>query len=406
MPKVNHEILKWARTTAGLDEEQAAKKLDMRDTKNASAVEKLTALETGDVPPTRAQLVKMSKQYRRPLLTFYLSGLPRIGNRGQDYRTLPDTVEITQEALVDAVIRDIRARQALVRSVLEDEDEATKLPFISSLQMSDGVDTAISSLKKHLKWNLNEYRNQPDIDKAFAFLRGKAEEAGVFVLMIDNLGSYHTTIDVEAFRGFALADDAAPFIAINVNDTKGAWCFTLLHELVHIWLGATGVSGNSGNYGEQKIEKFCNDAASEFLVPMKEIQQLEITNKTDFHTAKELIKQFALRCKVSNTMVAYKLCRANFITFDRYKEFKASFRADYLKWKTTQKLKTKKKEGGPSYYVTKKHRVGNGLINLVARMMQGGAITTTKAGRVLGVRPQNVPGVIDNSRPQVLQNFL
>ncbi|GJL52788.1 MAG: DNA-binding protein [Nitrospirales bacterium] len=406
MPKVNHEILKWARTTAGLDEDQAAKKLGMKDTKKGSAVEKLAALETGDISPTRAQLVKMSKHYRRPLLTFYLSDKPRIGNRGQDYRTLPEAVEITQEALVDVVIRDIRARQALVRNVLEDEDEAAKLPFISSLKMSDGVNTAITSLKKHLKWKLNDYRNQPDIDKAFAFLRGKAEEAGVFVLLIDNLGSYHTRIEVEAFRGFALADDVAPFVAINANDTKGAWCFTLLHELVHIWLGATGVSGNSGNYGEQEIEKFCNDVASEFLVPMQEIQQLEINNKTDFQTAKELIKQFALRCKVSNAMVAYKLCRMNFITYDRFKEFKAAFRADYLKWKETQKAKAKEKEGGPSYYVTKKHRVGNGLINLVARMMQGGAITTTKAGRVLGVRPQNVPGVIENSRPQVLQNFV
>jgi len=406
MPKVNHEILRWARTTAGLDEEQAAKKLGLTDTKKASALEKLRVLESGEVSPTRSQLVKMSKHYRRPLLIFYLSDLPRIGNRGQDYRTLPDTVEITQEALVDVVIRDIRARQALVRSVLEDEDEATKLPFISSLQMSDGVHTAITSLKKHLKWNLNEYRNQPDIDKAFAFLRGKAEEAGVFVLLIDNLGSYHTTIDVETFRGFALADDVAPFIAINANDTKGAWCFTLVHELVHIWLGATGVSGNSGNYGEQEIEKFCNDVASEFLVPMKEIRQLEINNKTDFQVAKELIKQFALRCKVSNTMVAYKLCRADFITYDRFKEFKMAFKADYLKYKAAQKLKAKEKEGGPTYYVTKKHRVGNGLINLVARMMYGGAITTTKAGRVLGVRPQNVPGVIENSRPQVLQNFV
>ncbi|MEO8326918.1 MAG: XRE family transcriptional regulator [Nitrospirota bacterium] len=406
MPRVNHNILKWARTTAGLDEEQAAKKLGMKDTKMARAIEKLTALENGDVFPTRSQLVKMSKHYRRPLLTFYLSDLPRIGNRGQDYRTLPETVEITQEALVDVVIRDIRARQALVRSVLEDEDEATKLPFISSLQMADGVDAAINSLQKYLEWNLSEYRNQPDIDKAFAFLRGQAEVAGVFVLLIDNLGSHHTTIDVEAFRGFALADDVAPFIAVNANDSKGAWCFTLVHELAHLLLGATGVSSNSGNYGEQEIEKFCNDVASEFLVPMEEIQQLGLTNKTDFHTAKGLIKQFALRCKVSNTMIAYKLCRANFITYDRFKEFKTAFRAEYLKWKTAQKLKGKEKGGGPNYYVTKKHRVGNGLINLVARMMQGGAITTTKAGRVLGVRPQNVPGVIENSRPQVLQNFV
>ena len=230
MPKVNHEIIKWARTTAGLDEEQAAKKLGLKDTKKATATEKLLALETGNTSPTRSQLVKMSKQYRRPLLTFYLADVPRPGNRGQDYRTLPDTPEITQEALVDVVIRDIRARQSLVRAVLKEEDEAPTLSFINSIEMSHGVGPTAKNIKKHLNWDLPEYRNQPNLEKAFAFLRGKAEEAGVFVLMIDNLGSYHTTIDVEAFRGFALADEVAPFIAINANDSKGAWCFTLVLE--------------------------------------------------------------------------------------------------------------------------------------------------------------------------------
>ncbi len=104
--------------------------------------------------------------------------------------------------MVDVVIRDIRARQALVRSVLEDEDEAEKLPFVGSVNMNQGESADITSLKKYLNWDLDEYGNQPTIEKAFAFLRGQAEEAGIFVLLVDNLGSHHTTIDEEAFRGF------------------------------------------------------------------------------------------------------------------------------------------------------------------------------------------------------------
>ncbi len=396
MPKVNPNILKWARDTAGLTEEAAAKKLAIKDTKGATAIERLAALENGEATPTRAMLVKMSKQYRRPLLTFYLSKEPRLGDRGQDYRTLPGTREITHEALVDVVIRDIRARQALVRSVLEDEDEAEILPFVGSLTMKQGESAALSSLKKHLNWDLNEYGKQPTIERAFAFLRGQAEEAGVFVLLVDNLGSHHTTIDVEAFRGFAIADDIAPFIAINANDSKGAWCFTLVHELVHLWLGETGVSGP---YGDQKIEKFCNDVASEFLLPMRVIRELAINKQTDFLEAKDIIKHFAQNQNVSNTMVAYKLYRTNLITYARFEELKLSFREDWSKSKSAQRLKAKETKGGPNYYVTKKHRVGNGLINLVSRMMYGGAITTTKAGKVLGVKPQNLPRVLENTTP-------
>ena len=394
MPKVNPDILKWARTTAGFSEEQAVKKLGIKDLKDITAINRLTALESGEVIPSRAVLVKMSLQYRRPLLTFYLSEKPRTGDRGQDYRTLPETVEITQKLLVDAVIRDVRSRQALVQSVLEDEDEAVRLSFIGSLKMTQGVDKALSLLTKQLQWNLNEYANQRTIEEAFAYLREKVERAGIFVLLVDNLGSYHTTIDVTVFRGFALADDVAPFIAINANDSKGAWCFTLVHEFVHLWLGATGVSGS---VGDQEIEKFCNDVASEFLLPAQEMKTLSIDNKTDFARAEDMINQFARRRKVSRTMVAYKLFRADFITFERYEKLKASFKEDWLRAKNDQRLRAKEAKSGPTYYITKKHRVGRALINLVARMMYGGALTTTKAAKILGVRAQNVHGVLEDT---------
>ena len=394
MPKVNPDILKWARTTAGFSEEQAVKKLGIKDLKDITAINRLTALESGEVIPSRAVLVKMSLQYRRPLLTFYLSEKPRTGDRGQDYRTLPETVEITQKLLVDAVIRDVRSRQALVQSVLEDEDEAVRLSFIGSLKMTQGVDKALSLLTKQLQWNLNEYANQRTIEEAFAYLREKVERAGIFVLLVDNLGSYHTTIDVTVFRGFALADDVAPFIAINANDSKGAWCFTLVHEFVHLWLGATGVSGS---VGDQEIEKFCNDVASEFLLPAQEMKTLSIDNKTDFARAEDMINQFARRRKVSRTMVAYKLFRADFITFERYEKLKASFKEDWLRAKNDQRLRGKEAKSGPTYYITKKHRVGRALINLVARMMYGGALTTTKAAKILGVRAQNVHGVLEDT---------
>jgi hypothetical protein len=47
-------------------------------------------------------------------------------------------------------------------------------------------------------------------------------------------------IGQDVFRGFALADDLAPFIVINDNDP--AHSFTLPHELVHISGSAQAVS--------------------------------------------------------------------------------------------------------------------------------------------------------------------
>lgn len=69
MPKVNPEIMVWARETAGLSLEEAAKKLDFRDSSRSSAVEKLARIERGQKEPTRLQLVKMAGQYRRARAT-------------------------------------------------------------------------------------------------------------------------------------------------------------------------------------------------------------------------------------------------------------------------------------------------------------------------------------------------
>ena len=73
MPRVNPEIIVWARETAGFTQEQAARKLGFQDSRRSSAAEKLASIEYGENEPSRPQLVKMAKQYRRPLLTFYLS---------------------------------------------------------------------------------------------------------------------------------------------------------------------------------------------------------------------------------------------------------------------------------------------------------------------------------------------
>ena len=86
MPKVKHRILRWARENAKFSVEQAARKLQLTDSKEVSAVEKLVAYEEGDKDPSRPLLIRMSKLYHRPLLLFYLERPPKIGDRGEDFQ--------------------------------------------------------------------------------------------------------------------------------------------------------------------------------------------------------------------------------------------------------------------------------------------------------------------------------
>lgn len=304
MPRVNPEILKWARETAGLGAEEAARRLGILPARGRTEVGRILALEAGDEEPSRALLVKMARQYRRPLVVFYMAEPPRAAPRGRDFRTIPEEYTPRDEALVDALLRDVRARQSSVRSVLEDEDEAKTLPFVASMRETDGTDAILASIRETLGFSLDEFRRRRTPADAFQLLRERTEAAGVFVLLIGNLGSHHTTLDVELFRGFALADPFAPFVVINDQDSKAAWSFTLVHELVHVWLGQTGVSGA---VADREIERFCNDVASALLLPLNEIDAVDWPAHATLEELAGIVDRFAGERNVSRSMVTYRL---------------------------------------------------------------------------------------------------
>lgn len=389
MPSVNPDILRWARETAGLSLDDAAAKLDLREARGTPGVRRLAAYEAGEREPSRPLLVRMAKQYRRPLLTFYMSTAPRLGERGEDYRTLPPEYSRAQDVLLDALIRDVRARQQMIRAALEDEEEAVRLPFVASMSMRDGADAVLRSIRETLDLDLEQYRGRQVGNRAsgFAYLREQAEKAGIYVLLIGNLGSHHTALDVETFRGFALADDIAPLVVINDEDAETAWAFTLLHEVCHIWLGATGISGANVS---AIVEQFCNDVAGRFFLPTNEIHVLRELRGEEFDAMVRRINDFAEPRKVSSSMVAYKLYREGTIERAVWNSLMTFYRTQWLLAREAQRERNRDREGGPNYYVVRRHRLGNALVSFTRRMLADNEWSPSKAAKVLGVKPSNV----------------
>lgn len=331
-------------------------------------------------------LSKMAKVYRRSLLTFYLPAPPRKGDRGEDFRTVVADRTVEADADVDALVRDLRARQSLVRAVLEDDEDVQQLAFVGSATMNDGVHALAKSIEQMLGVTRAQYRAQKDAESAFALLRERAEHAGVFVLLIGNLGSHHSAIPVEAFRGFAIADPSAPFIVINDGDTRAAWSFTLLHELAHLWLGATGVSG--GGAPEKQIERFCNDVAGEFLLPQADVQAINLVG-LDINARIDVITDHANRWRVSRQMVAYGLFKAGRITREAWRSLEAGIRERWMAERRREKDRPKDSDG-PSYYVVRRHRLGHAMLDFARRYTDAGALSPSKAAKVLGVKPRSV----------------
>ena len=411
VPTVNPEILVWARETAGLTLQEAAAKVGIKDARGVEASDRLAALESGEKSPTRALLVRMARQYRRPLLAFYLSAPPPSGERGADFRTLPAGRASKTDALVDALVRDVRVRQNMIRAALEAENEARSLPFVGVVLRSEGTVARRQSLQSVLKsppaaaelarhaqralcqvlgedLNAARYYSEPTPMAAFSLLRSRVENAGVFVVLKGDLGSHHTDIPVEAFRGFAVAEDVAPFVIINDNDSVPAWSFTLLHELVHLLLGQTGFSGIYSS--NRKTETFCNEVAAEWLLPEDFISQIDIEWTWDITEQRRCIEEFAQKRNLSRTMVAYRLLRSGRIDGNTMDQLRTDFRVLWRCQRNRIRTRRRESKGGPSYYAIQCHRTGWALLQLTGRMIENGTLSPTKAARVLGVKSTQV----------------
>ena len=112
----------------------------------------------------------------------------------------------------------------------------------------------------------------------------------------------------------------------------------------------------------------------------------------------ELIEEFARDRNLSRAMVAYKAYRAGRIEYPVFDALSSRFREQWLQDRNSQRQRAREREDGPDYYVVRRHRIGDGLVGLVLRMMDAGALATSKAAIVLGLKPTQVHKLIDASR--------
>ena len=396
----NPSMLAWARQAAGLSQEEAARSVGLAASKHTTAVEKLIAIESGAARPTRHQLLRFADAYRRPPTVFYLASPPAPGRRDEDFRTTSGPPPSPQEAaLLDALLRDVRVRQSMVKAALEEDEDAARPNLNGRLSLDDRVPDAVATLRGALDVGDDWHRG---IDDPFAFLRSRVERLGAFVLLVGDLGSYHTAVSERVFRGFALADAVAPFIVVNHQDATAARPFTLLHELAHICLGASGVSADPPSTRPRRIndriEFFCNDVAGEFLLPANAIASPGRIGSVD--EARERAEDVAKEWPVSEAMVAYRLWRSGRIERDVYRQLHAFYIRRWQEQKERQRADMRKAESGPSYYVVRRHRLGEALRALVRQLLQAEELTHTKAAKILGVKPSSVePLLRDDSSP-------
>ncbi|GGZ45403.1 ImmA/IrrE family metallo-endopeptidase [Asticcacaulis endophyticus] len=396
---LNPEIFVWAREQAGLELAEAAKRIGFQSSVKNSAEDKLIQIESGFAAPTRVQLEKFAEVYRRPLVTFYLKQPPQISLKGEDFRGPISTLSYRENANLNALLRDIRARQELVKDVLDYEEEQQKISLVGSCKIEQGVDYFVSKISEYLGFDhLDRSLRKGGPDQLFKSLRASCEVKGIFVVLAGDLGSHHSAISVSVFRGFVISNDTAPFIVINDQDAKAARPFSLLHELAHLCMGQTGISAetslNSLSGRTEIIERFCDDVASRFLLPEHALSAPPVNARNDVAALKNIISGIAELWAVSEPMVAYRYWRKSWIEDATAKELFKLYRDRWASNRAEQRERNRNTEGGPSFYTIKQSKLGNALISLIQRNLYDNLISPSRAAKVLGVNVGSVEPLI------------
>ncbi len=164
-----------------------------------------------------------------------------------------------------------------------------------------------------------------------------------------------------------------------------------IHELCHIWLGEAGVSGSNAT---TEVEEFCNDVAGRFLMPTNERGDLPDLRRATFDEAVATVSGLAERKHVSSSMLAYKLLREGLIGDELWNSLSSFYRQKWLEARQDRKERNREREGGPSYYVVRRHRLGEGLVGLARRMLAEQVLSPSKAAKLLGVKAAGMSDIL------------
>ena len=132
-----------------------------------------------------------------------------------------------------------------------------------------------------------------------------------------------------------------------------------------------------------------NDVAGEFLLPTEELRQVDLDTSAGIDGTAAHVSDLAGRCNLSNSMVAYRLYQVHVIDHETWRLLSATFRDLWLNQRESRRRQARQQTGGPNFYVVKRHRVGSALLDFTGRMLDAGALTTSKAAKVLGVKAKH-----------------
>lgn len=339
---------------------------------------RLMSWYSGEKVPTFNQIEEASRATGIPLGYFFLNTPPKEDRTLLEYRTV-DSLELEKPSrnLLDT-IHDMEQIQEWARNQMV-TDGFSELEFVGSMADANEVGTFVSQIRRVLDLPRDWFTSFKTPADSFRFLRSKISDAGVIVMMNGIVGNNtHRPLEINEFRAFAIADEYAPLIFINSNDSINGKLFSLLHEFAHILIGKNNFFNDrySAHGRVNQIETICNAAAAEVLVPSDLFVEKwnEVFSENDTKTT---ISALAKYFKCGITVIARKALDHGYITSQEYTQI--SQLAVYLY--NEQRKKAKENPGG-DFYRTAASRIDQRFFRMLAGSVAEGKTLYSDAFRL------------------------
>jgi Zn-dependent peptidase ImmA (M78 family)/DNA-binding XRE family transcriptional regulator len=375
---ITSEVFRWARERAGLSDERLAKSVNTKPYK-------IRAWEDGREFPNFNQAQKLASALSVPLGYLFLSQPPEIALPITDFRTLPSAGKTIPSLDLQEVLDDALRKRDWYEEWRKQEGFAA-LDFIGKFSVRSDQDQIVMDMRRELNISEDFASTIGSWDEHLRAFVQKVESSGVLVLQSGIVGNNtKRKLNVEEFRGFALANQYAPLVFINARDPISARIFTLAHELVHLWTGTSGISNPDITPGEkeglQQIEQLCNQTAAEFLVSTQAFLRQWYKNKEIIDNIQSLARIF----RVSAQVILRKGYDLGIIRTDEY------FRAYQ---EVLKAIKPFKSSGGGNFYNTLVSRNSRRFTLDLISAVQSGHLSYYEAAHLINTHPKQLVNVI------------
>lgn len=374
-PPYNPEMLRWARDAAGVSLEHAARRVAVKP----EVVAAWEALRPEQAPTVR-QARSLADMYGVGFLEFFKSAPPRPiePQHIPDFRlfaSVPDPSE--DQGLKSIQLWAEAQRENALDLFAEIGEVPITVPDAIFASVGEPAEDAAARIRSEIEFPLTAQvgRKRDERYKIPVDFRRRIEAQGILTFRRPDLKQFRV-------RGFCLWTTPLPIIVVG-SEAPTAQFFTLAHELAHVVLRQSAISGviprTGGDPTKRRIEEWCDQFASAFLMPRASVWAFLAPPARPMPAIEDVVLAAAAgHFGVSEHAMLVRLVTLRYVSEDYYWSVKKPFFDAQARQKTF---------GRPKYYGTRfRGSLGDLYTGLVLEAWSNGRIAGHHAAEYMGIK--------------------